>query len=194
MKKMKSICIFCGSRPGNTPVFADAARHVGATLARRGINLVYGGGHVGLMGITADAVLENGGRVYGVIPEVLADKELAHPNLTELFVVKNMHERKMKMAELADGFIALPGGAGTMEEIFEQWTWLQLRIHDKPGAFLDVDGFYQPLNQMIQSMVARDFLSVEHAAMVNFSPSIEDLLEAFNRFKAPTPKWENLAG
>lgn len=191
---MKSICIFCGSRPGNTPVFADAARHVGATLARRGINLVYGGGHVGLMGITADAVLENGGRVYGVIPEVLADKELAHPNLTELFVVKNMHERKMKMAELADGFIALPGGAGTMEEIFEQWTWLQLRIHDKPGAFLDVDGFYQPLNQMIQSMVARDFLSVEHAAMVNFSPSIEDLLEAFNRFKAPTPKWENLAG
>ncbi len=191
---MKSICIFCGSRPGNTPVFADAARHVGATLARRGINLVYGGGHVGLMGITANAALANGGRVYGVIPEVLADKELAHPNLTELFVVKNMHERKTKMAELADGFIALPGGAGTMEEIFEQWTWLQLRIHDKPGAFLDVDGFYQPLNQMIQSMVARDFLSIEHATMVNFSPSIEDLLEAFNRFKAPTPKWENLAG
>ncbi len=191
---MKNICIFCGSRPGNLAVFAKSARHVGATLAERGLNLVYGGGHVGLMGVIADTVLDNGGKVFGVIPEVLADKELAHPNLTELFVVKNMHERKMKMAELADGFIALPGGAGTMEEIFEQWTWLQLSIHDKPSAFLDVEGYYQPLNQMIKTMVERDFLSREHADMVSFSPSIEYLLETFGRFKSPTPKWVDLAG
>ncbi len=147
-----------------------------------------------LMGITADAALENGGKVYGVIPEVLADKELAHPNLTEIFIVKNMHERKMKMAELSDGFIALPGGAGTMEEIFEQWTWLQLAIHDKPSAFLNIDHYYDPLQQMIANMVGRDFLSQEHSDMVRFSPSIEHLLQDFASFSAPTPKWEGLAG
>ncbi|MCB9993790.1 MAG: TIGR00730 family Rossman fold protein [Hyphomicrobiaceae bacterium] len=188
------ICVFCGSRPGNSGVFADAARKLGAAMAAADIDLVYGGGHVGLMGIVADAVLANGGRVYGVIPQALAEKELAHDRLTELFVVKNMHERKMKMAELSDAFIAMPGGIGTLEEIFEQWTWLQLSIHDKPSAFLNVGGYYDPLRQMISGMTEAGFLTAEHAAMVRFESEFESIFETFKTFHAPEPKWVGLAG
>ncbi len=193
-RKIGSICVFCGSRAGNPEHFARTADRAGRTLARYGIDLVYGGGHVGLMGIVADAALEQGGRVFGVIPRVLADKELAHTGLTRLHIVENMHQRKMKMAALSDGFIALPGGAGTLEEIFEQWTWLQLSIHDKPCGFLDVGGYYDPLKQMIRNMVEHGFLTAQHAAMVRFSNDIEELLEAFRDFSAPAPKWEGLAG
>jgi len=189
-----NICVFCGSRAGEPDIFADAARKAGARLAERGIDLVYGGGHVGLMGIVADAVLAGGGRVYGVIPEALAHKELAHDGLTELHIVPDMHARKMKMADLADGFVALPGGAGTLEEIFEQWTWLQLQIHDKPSGFLDVADYYQPLRDMVEKMVAHGFLSRQHADMVRFSTRFDDILDHFSRFEAPEPKWTGLVG
>ena len=134
---MKSIGIFCGSSAGEHPLYLDTARLVGRTLAQQGLALVYGGGKVGLMGAVADAALEAGGVVIGVMPRGLVEREIAHRGLTELHVVEDMHERKTKMAALADGFIALPGGAGTLEEIFEQWTWAQLGIHEKPCAFLN---------------------------------------------------------
>lgn len=138
---MKSIAIFCGSTLGTDSAYADAARLTGQMIAEQGKTLVYGGGRSGLMGIVADSALAAGGRVIGVIPQGLVDRELAHPHLTELHVVTSMHERKTLMADLSDGFIALPGGAGTIEEIFEQWTWAQLGIHLKPCAFLNIDGF-----------------------------------------------------
>lgn len=188
------ICVYCGSRAGEPEVFAIAAKQVGELLAASGIDLVYGGGHVGLMGIVADAVMHNGGRVYGVIPEALAQKELAHDGLTELHVVPDMHARKVKMADLSDAFVALPGGAGTMEEIFEQWTWLQLSIHNKPCGFLDVAGYYAPLLEMIENMVQHGFLSREHADMVKFSDNMDELIVHFRTFKAPEPKWAGLAG
>jgi len=135
------ICVFCGSSLGSDQVYADAARAAGRTLARRRIALVYGGGRVGLMGVLADAALNAGGRVIGVIPQSLLEREIQHMGLSELQVVSTMHERKTKMAELASGFIALPGGAGTLEEIFEQWTWAQLGIHHKPCGFLNTNGY-----------------------------------------------------
>ena len=147
---MKSIAIFCGSALGTDPIFAETARLTGETLAKQGKRLVYGGGRSGLMGIVADSALAAGGQVIGVIPQGLVDRELAHPHLTELHIVKNMHERKTIMSEFSDGFIALPGGAGTIEEIFEQWTWAQLGIHLKPCAFLNVEGFYDDLIKFIQ--------------------------------------------
>lgn len=188
------ICVFCGSKPGNSENYATAARALGTSMAQSGIDLVYGGGHVGLMGIIADAVMKAEGRVYGVIPEALQQKELAHDHLTELFVVKDMHERKMKMADLADAFIAMPGGVGTLEEIFEQWTWLQLSIHAKPSAFLNVDGFYDPLQTMVESLVSNGFLSQDHADMVRFEPDFDAILKHFETFEAPVPKWVGLAG
>ena len=137
---MKSICVYCGSNSGSKPVYAERARELGARLAREDMQLVYGGGNVGLMGKVADAVLENGGEVVGVIPEQLVQWEVAHKGLTRLEVVGNMHQRKARMFDLADGFIALPGGFGTLDEMFEMLTWRQLGIGDKPCAFLDVDG------------------------------------------------------
>ncbi|MBF4454758.1 TIGR00730 family Rossman fold protein, partial [Acinetobacter sp. SK-43] len=134
---MNSICVFCGSSLGNDVVYEQITQATGQIIAEQGLTLVYGGGRSGLMGVVANSVLEAGGKVIGVIPEALVDRELAHAELSELYVVKDMHERKTKMAELADGFIALPGGAGTLEEIFEQWTWNQLGIHQKPCAFLN---------------------------------------------------------
>ena len=142
---MKSIAIFCGSALGADPIYLRTAQNVGRCLAEQGITLVYGGGRSGLMGVVADSALAAGGQVIGVIPQVLVTKELAHPGLTELHVVENMQQRKSKMSELADGFVAMPGGVGTLEEIFEQWTWAQLGIHLKPCAFLNVDGFYDDL-------------------------------------------------
>lgn len=183
------ICVFCGSKTGNNETYAEAARAMGRALVAEGIDLVYGGGHVGLMGITADAVLAAGGRAIGVIPQALVDRELAHRSLSELHVVGSMHERKTLMADLSDGFIALPGGAGTLEEITEQWTWGQLGIHAKPCGFLDVGGYYDPVREMVAKMAAAGFLAPEHAAMLAFETDPAALIAAFRAYVAPPRKW-----
>lgn len=185
----KSIAIFCGSALGTDSIFLDTAQKVGQTLARQGKTLVYGGGRSGLMGMVADSALQAGGKVIGVIPRVLVDHELAHPHLTELHVVANMHERKTRMSELSDAFIALPGGAGTLEEIFEQWTWSQLGIHLKPCAFLNVAGFYDDLLKFIQLTTAKGFTQPRFSDSMIASDSIEEILQQFDAFRAPQPKW-----
>src|SRR5512140_2299313 len=163
---MKRICVFCGSSVGRNPRYVEAARRVGVALARRGIGLVYGGASVGLMGAVADAALEAGGEVVGVIPKALQLRELAHARLTTLHVVASMHERKAKMAELADGFVALPGGMGTLEEFAEILTWAQLGLHAKPSGLLDVGGYYAPLIQFFDRAVVEGFVRPEHRRMV----------------------------
>lgn len=155
---MKKICVYCGSNAGARPAYKAVARELGTRIAQQGHALVYGGGNVGLMGEVADAALGAGGQVYGVIPEQLVNWEVAHHGLTELIVVNNMHERKMRMFELADAFIALPGGFGTLDEMFEMLTWRQLGLGEKPCAFLSVEGFWQPLMTAIDSMVQERFL------------------------------------
>ena len=152
MRTLKRICVYCGSSAGARPVYAQAARELGRMLAELGIGVVYGGGRVGLMGILADAALEAGGEVIGVIPRSLQEKELGHGSVTELHVVETMHQRKEKMADLSDGFITLPGGIGTLEELFETFTWLQLGFHEKPVALLNVDGFYQGLTTFVRHL------------------------------------------
>jgi uncharacterized protein (TIGR00730 family) len=184
-----SIAVFCGSAFGTDEIFTKTAEEVGKTIAQQGKTLVYGGGRSGLMGVIADSALNAGGKVIGVIPEVLVNKELAHPNLTELYVVKDMHERKTKMSELADAFVAIPGGAGTLEEIFEQWTWAQLGIHLKPCAFLNVDGFYDDLIKFIEVTANKGFTHPRFSEALISSASIQDVLKAFDEFKAPEPKW-----
>lgn len=186
---MNSIAIFCGSSYGVDSSFTEIARLTGQTIAKQGKVLVYGGGRSGLMGIVADSALEAGGQVIGVIPQGLVDRELAHPDLTELYIVKNMHERKTKMSELSSGFIALPGGAGTIEEIFEQWTWAQLGIHLKPCAFLNVDGFYDDLLKFIQLTTDKGFSKARFTDQLIHSDSIDDILKQFERYRAPEPKW-----
>ena len=161
-----AVCVFCGSSTGNDPLFAAAARSFGAALARRGTTLVYGGGHVGLMGVVADAVLAGNGRVIGVIPEKLAERELAHTTLSELIVLGSMHERKAKMASLADAFVALPGGLGTLDELFEIWTWAQLGFHDKPIGLLNVGGFFTPLLALTEHMARAGFVRPQHLELV----------------------------
>lgn len=155
---MRSIAVYCGSNTGNQPAYAERAAELGQRLGREGLGLIYGGGNVGLMGILADAALSAGGEVIGVIPEQLKRMEVAHTGVTRLEVVGNMHERKMRMFDLADGFIALPGGFGTLDEMFEMLTWRQLGLGGKPCCFLDVDGFYAPLMQMLDRMVQTRFL------------------------------------
>ncbi|HEX5381485.1 MULTISPECIES: TIGR00730 family Rossman fold protein [Acinetobacter] len=184
-----SIAVFCGSAVGTDTIFLETARHVGKTLAQQGKTLVYGGGRSGLMGVIADSALQAGGRVIGVIPHALVDRELAHPDLTELHVVKNMHERKTKMSELSDAFIALPGGAGTLEEIFEQWTWAQLGIHLKPCAFLNVHGFYDDLIKFINLTTEKGFTHSRFTETLIAENSVEAILQQFDVFTAPTPKW-----
>ncbi|QSP95670.1 TIGR00730 family Rossman fold protein [Marinobacter salinisoli] len=183
------IAVYCGSRTGHHARFAEKAAELGAYFGQNGIDLVFGGGHVGLMGIVADSVLANGGKVYGVIPEHLRDRELAHSALTELFVVRDMHERKARMAELADGFVALPGGIGTLEEIFEAWTWGQLGLHKKPCAFYNVDGFYDHQLEMAATMAAAGFLRQEYIDMLVLTDTPEQLLAAFRNYQAPQDKW-----
>lgn len=158
---MKAICVYCGSNPGHDDTYAAAARSLGIRIARRGHRLVYGGGNVGLMGIVADAALAAGGEVTGVIPQQLVDWEVAHRGVTTLEVVPDMHTRKMRMFDISDGFVALPGGFGTLDEMFEMLTWRQLGIGDKPCAFLDVAGFYAPLVAMLDRMVAEGFLHAD---------------------------------
>lgn len=162
---MKSVCVFCGSSPGHDPVHAQGARAMGTEIAKRGLVLVYGGGAVGLMGIVADAALAAGGEVHGIIPRALREKEVGHHGLTRLEVVETMHIRKARMAELSDGFIAMPGGIGTFEELFEIWTWAQLGIHRKPLAFLNVAGFYDPLHTFLDNTTQAGFLRQTHRDM-----------------------------
>ncbi|MCG8600855.1 MAG: TIGR00730 family Rossman fold protein [Verrucomicrobiales bacterium] len=162
MRQISSLCVYCGSSPGQDPAFLKTATTLGVYLAESGIRLVYGGGNVGLMGAVADGALSAGGEVFGVIPRGLAEKELAHPGLTELHTVSSMHERKTMMAELSDAFLALPGGIGTMEEIFEVFTWTQLGFHSKPCGFLNVAGYYDDLFSFLQRMVDQRFLKQEH--------------------------------
>jgi uncharacterized protein (TIGR00730 family) len=187
---MKSVCVFCGSNPGNDPVYADAARAMGAEIARRGMVLVYGGGAVGLMGIVADAALAAGGEVHGVIPRALREKEVGHHHLTRLEIVETMHIRKARMAELSEGFIAMPGGIGTFEELFEIWTWAQLGIHDKPLAFLNVAGFYDPLATFLDNTVEAGFLKQTHRAMTITDTQPATLLDRMEQYvPAVTYKW-----
>ena len=187
---MRSICVFCGSRPGNDPAYEAGARQLGRTLAEAGITLVYGGGHVGLMGVVADAVLDAGGNVTGVIPKALVEREIAHPGLTDLRVVGSMHERKAMMSELSEGFIALPGGTGTLEEFFEVQTWAQLGEHEKACGLLNLAGYYDPLIALFDHMVAKGFLSKEHRATVLVETEPKPLLDAFARYRPPKKiKW-----
>jgi len=186
---VKSICVYCGSSPGTDPRFMEEAVRGGAEIARAGLTLVYGGGKVGLMGAVADACLAAGGRVVGVMPEDLVNQEIAHKGLSELHVVKSMHERKLKMAELSDGFLCLPGGPGTFEEIFEQWTWALLGIHAKPCGFVNVGGYYDLMRQTIQHMADNGFIGQTYVDMLVYADSTPAVLEAFGGYVAPPPKW-----
>lgn len=187
---MRSICVYCGSNAGARPVYAERARALGERIARDGMSLVYGGGNVGLMGVVADAVLAGGGEVVGVIPEQLVNWEVAHRGVSRLEVVGSMHERKMRMFDLADGFVALPGGFGTMDEMFEMLTWRQLGIGDKPCAFLDVDGFFEPLIAMIDRMVDQRFLHPAQRADLWHGDDLEAMLSWMRAYApANASKW-----
>ncbi|OWY40218.1 Rossman fold protein, TIGR00730 family [Xenophilus sp. AP218F] len=191
---MKSICLFCGSNKGAKPEYVAAAERFGRTLAEQGIALVYGGGNVGLMGVAADAALAAGGRVIGVIPEFLQAKEVGHKGLSELHVTQTMHQRKALMAELSDGFIALPGGFGTFDELFEILTWAQLSVHSKPVGLLDSAGFYQPLYAMIKHAVAEGFVPTGNLNLFSVDADLDALLDSMRRYQPqPVPKWLDLA-
>lgn len=179
---MKSICIYCGSSFGNRPVYAEAARALAAEMVAHDIGLVYGGGKVGLMGVIADEILRLGGEATGVIPQALMDKEVGHTGLTRLHVVTNMHERKAKMAELADGFIAMPGGLGTLEELFEILTWAQLGFHQKPVGVLNVDGFYDGLIAFLQTQVDCGFVKADQAELMLHAPTPPELMQRLRSF------------
>lgn len=174
---MKSVCVFCGSNPGARPSYGAAAQSLGEALAARGLSLVYGGAHVGMMGTVADTVLRGGGSVLGVIPAFLAAKEIAHPGLTELRVVASMHERKALMAERADAFVALPGGFGTLDELFEILTWAQVGLHQKPCGLLNVDGFFDGLITYLDHAVKEQLLKAEHRDMLLIETTPEALLQ-----------------
>ena len=189
---MKSICVYCGSNPGAKPVYVERATELGRRLASEGLRLVYGGGRTGLMGAVADGVLAAGGQVTGVIPQQLVDMEVAHAGVTTLEVVGSMHERKSRMFDLADAFVALPGGFGTAEEIFEMLTWRQLGIGKKPCAFLDVDGFYAPLIGMIDQMVEQRFLHPEQRQDLWYGDDAGQMLEWMRGYSpAQAEKWFN---
>ncbi len=189
---MKSVCVYCGSRSGNDPVYETAATELGTLLAQTNRTLVYGGGNIGLMGTLADAALAAGGRVIGVIPRSLLAKEVGHPGLTELHIVETMHDRKAMMADLADGFVTMPGGIGTLEEFFETWTWGQLRIHTKPYAIWNVAGFYDSLISFLQQTVHAGFLKPDHYQSLHIGTDPRTLLEHMQT--TPTPeaiaKWD----
>jgi uncharacterized protein (TIGR00730 family) len=179
------ICVYLGSSPGNNPLYRDAAEQFGTLLARRGIGLVYGGGMVGLMGVIADAVCAAGGEVIGIIPEALRAREHDHPGISELHVVQTMHERKAMMANLADGFVTLPGGIGTFEEMFEAWCWSQLGYHNKPVGLLDVNGFYSGLRQFIDNVVEEGFLQPRHRSMLIVEKDPETMIDRIVNFVPP---------
>lgn len=182
-----SICLFCGSSVGKNPLYSQMARDVGKTLAQQGITVVYGGASVGLMGVLADAALEAGGQVVGVLPDPLFGKEVAHARLTRLHRVPSMHERKTLMYELSDGFIALPGGLGTLEEIFEVITWAQLGLHRKPCGFLNVDGYYDDLVRFLDRAVTKGFVKEKHRRLIFVEESLKELLAQFREIRPVLP-------
>lgn len=190
---MKAITVFCGSNSGFKEVYQQQAFLLGKKLAGENIGVVYGGARIGLMGAVADGALQNGGKVYGVIPEFLRSKEIAHEGLTELILVTSMHERKVKMNELSDGVIALPGGFGTMEELFEMLTWAQLGLHKKPIALLNTNGFYDCLIKAAETMVIEGFLKKSNLDILLVDDQIDSLLEKMKAYRAPeVPKWIDL--
>ncbi|WP_394777916.1 TIGR00730 family Rossman fold protein [Undibacterium sp.] len=180
---MKSICVYCGSSAGSSIVYTEGAQALAKQFVEHGIELVYGGGKVGLMGVIADEVLRLGGKATGVIPKALMDKEVGHTGLTRLHVVKDMHERKAMMAELSDGFIAMPGGVGTLEELFEVFTWAQLGFHAKPIGLLNIDGFYDSLISFLNHTVQSKFLKAEHMAMLFNEADPAKLVQDFRQHK-----------
>ena len=184
-RTFRRICIYCGSAPGRDPRFVEVARAVGDGLARRGIGIVYGGGKVGLMGAVADAALAAGGQVFGVIPQKLRDVEVGHDGLTELFVVDSMHARKMMMAQLSDAFIALPGGFGTLEELFEATTWSQLGYHSKPVGLLNAAGYFDHLLAFLDHGAEQGFIRPQHRPLLQSAPDLEGLLDALARAEIP---------
>jgi uncharacterized protein (TIGR00730 family) len=189
MGVLRSICVFCGASAGRDPRYAEVATAVGGSLARRGIGLVYGGGRLGLMGALADGALAAGGRVTGVIPAGLVDRELAHQGVTELRIVSTLHERKAVMAELADAFIALPGGLGTLEELAEVLSWAQLELHAKPVGALDVGGFFGPLFAYLDHAANEGFVSASHRGLLLVDDDLDRLLERFEAWTPPGGRW-----
>lgn len=190
MSDISNICVFCGSSDGNDLAITDAAERLGTYFAKNGITLVYGAAKIGVMGTLAKATLDHNGRVVGIIPAFLKKKEVVHLGLTELITTENMHERKLKMQEISDGFIALPGGFGTLEELFEIITWLQLGLHSKPIGLLNVNGFYNDLLKLLETMVRKGFLSLENYELLLVGTTVESLIQKMNDFKAPNlPKW-----
>jgi uncharacterized protein (TIGR00730 family) len=187
---MKSVCVYCGSASGARPVYAEAAKAFGRALVEANMSLVYGGGRVGLMGLIADEVLACGGRAVGVIPELLLSKEVGHTDLTELHVVPDMHERKKKMADLSDAFVAMPGGVGTFEELFEVYTWAQLGYHQKPVALLDVDGYFDPLLSMLRHTVEEGFMREAYLDMLLVAQQPAEMIAKLTRYVPPMlDKW-----
>jgi uncharacterized protein (TIGR00730 family) len=190
---VRRVCVYAGSNPGSDPAFADAARGFAAELARRGIGLVYGGGKVGLMGVLADTVMGAGGEAIGVMPQALIDREIGHLGLTTLEVVDSMHERKARMAELADAFVAVPGGIGTLEELIEVYTWSQLGIHQKACGVLNVNGYYDHLAAFLDHAVAAGFLRPQHRAVLSVADEPAELLDRLAAYQPPTVgKWLEL--
>ncbi len=190
---MRRVCVYAGSNPGSDPAYADAARALAGVMAERGTGLVYGGGKVGLMGVLADTILQAGGEAIGVMPQALIDREIGHPGLTELKVVDSMHERKAQMAELADGFVAVPGGIGTLEELIEVYTWSQLGIHDKACGVLNTRGYYDGLAAFLDHAVQEGFLRTQHRAVLTVTEDPRELLDAMADFKPPrVGKWLEL--
>ena len=187
---MKRVCVFCGSSTGRPPAFARSAGELGRTLAERGLGLVYGGAHLGLMGVVADAALAAGGEVHGVITQGLVDREIAHRGLTQLHVVPTLAERKALMADLSDGFVALPGGFGTLDELFEIVTWAQLGLHGKPTGLLDVDGYWAGLLAWVQRAVADGLVPAEHGSLLLVERDVGALLDALARARPTRAKWD----
>ena len=186
---MRSVCVFCGASSGHDPAYALAARRFGEVLAQRGIELVWGAGNVGLMGVLADAVLSHGGRAVGVIPDFMVERELAHTAASEILIVDSMHARKAAMAERADAFVALPGGFGTLDELFEILTWAQLHIHSKPIGLLNVQGFFDPLLAMVRHMSREGFITARHLALLQMKELPEELLDAMRRYQPEEGDW-----
>ena len=187
---MRALCVFCGANFGRRPAYRETARHLGELLAQRGITLVYGGGNVGLMGVLADAALAGGGRVIGVIPRALAEKEIAHTGLSEMHVVGSMHERKALMADLADAFLTLPGGFGTWDEFCEALTWSQLGLQKKAVAFLNVEGYYDALLALTERAAEDGFIQSEHRELLLVDNDAEKLLDRLRDYEVPyVPKW-----
>ena len=193
MPELSSICVFCGSNAGARPTYVEMAEAVGRGLARRGVRVVYGGARVGMMRALADSARSAGGDVVGVIPQAIFDREIGHTGLDDLRVVGSMHQRKALMAELSDAFIALPGGVGTLEELFEVYTWAQLGIHEKPLGLLDVAGYYRPLVAFLDHAVREQFVRPSTRSMLAVGEDLDDLLAAFEAWRPPTEhKWMDL--